>query len=59
VQAISQEPVDVLVADYRRWLVAERGLAAETVRCYGNQAKTFLGQLSVPLGEALGCTRRR
>jgi integrase/recombinase XerD len=53
VQAISQEPVDVLMADYRRWLVAERGLAAETVRCYGNQAKTFLGQLPVPLGEVL------
>src|SRR5215469_9880902 len=52
-QAVDSDPVDVLIADYRRWLVVERGLAAETVRCYGNQAKRFLGGLPVPLGEAL------
>jgi site-specific recombinase XerD len=51
--AVSSDPVDVLIAEYRRWLVAERGLASETVRCYGNQAKTFLRGLPVPLGEAL------
>jgi site-specific recombinase XerD len=50
---VSSDPVDVLIGDYRRWLAAERGLAAETVRCYGSQAKTFLCQLPAPLGEAL------
>jgi integrase/recombinase XerD len=50
---ISSDPVEVLIAEYRRWLVTERGLAAETVRCYGNQAKTFVSQLPAPLGEAL------
>jgi integrase/recombinase XerD len=49
----SSDPVEVLIVEYRRWLVAERGLAAETVRCYGNQAKTFLSRLPVPLGAAL------
>jgi integrase/recombinase XerD len=46
-------PVEALLADYRAWLVAERGLAAESVRCYANQAKTFLTQLADPLGESL------
>lgn len=30
---------------YRAWLTTERGLAAESVRCHGNQAKVFLAQL--------------
>jgi site-specific recombinase XerD len=50
---VSDDPVDVLVADYRHWLEAERGLAAETVRCYGNHAETFLGQLPAPLAQTL------
>lgn len=53
VDVASDDPVDVLVADYRRWLVAERGLAAETVRCYGSQARTFLRRLPAPLDVAL------
>jgi integrase/recombinase XerD len=46
-------PVEALLADYRAWLVAERGLAASSVRCYASQAKTFLTQLADPLGESL------
>jgi site-specific recombinase XerD len=51
--AVSSDPVDVLITEYRRWLTAERGLSSETVRCYGTQAKTFLRGLPSPLGEAL------
>jgi len=46
-------PVEALLADYRAWLVGERGLAAESVRCYATQAKTFLAQLAAPLGASL------
>lgn len=45
--------VEALVSDYRVWLVTERGLAAETVRCYGIQAKKFLAHLSDPLDVSL------
>jgi site-specific recombinase XerD len=31
-----------LLAEFGSWLTRERGLSAESVRCYGNQAKTFL-----------------
>ncbi len=51
--ALDATPVEALLADYRAWLVGERGLAAESVRCYANQAKTFLTQLADPLGESL------
>lgn len=53
VPASSADPVEVLIGEYRRWLVVERGLAAQTVRCYGSQARRFLGQLSAPLDAAL------
>jgi site-specific recombinase XerD len=46
--------VDRLLEVFGTWLVGERGLAGETVRCYRNQAKTFLAWLPTPLGEALG-----
>src|SRR6266705_1662808 len=46
-------PVEALLADYRAWLVGERGLAAESVRCYANQAKPFLAQLGDQLGASL------
>ncbi|MBM0240212.1 tyrosine-type recombinase/integrase [Micromonospora sp. ATA32] len=45
--------MEALLADYRVWLVAERGLAAESVRCYGVQARKFLVQLADPLDESL------
>ena len=44
---------EVLLARYRAWLVSERGLAAESVRCYGSQAKVFLAELPGPLEVAL------
>ena len=46
-------PVDALVAEFRRFLSAERGLAAETVRCYGNHARVFLRWLPDPVKVAL------
>lgn len=47
--------VEKLLDVFGVWLVSERGLAGETVRCYRNQAKTFLAWLPEPLGEALAC----
>jgi site-specific recombinase XerD len=44
---------EVLLGQYRAWLLTERGLAAESVRCYGNQAKVFLAQLPGSLEAAL------
>jgi integrase/recombinase XerD len=44
---------EVLLGQYRAWLTGERGLAAESVRCYGNQAKVFLDQLPGSLEAAL------
>lgn len=45
--------VEMLVGEFREWLGTERGLAAESVRCYGNQAKKFLVQLPEPVEESL------
>jgi len=45
--------VDALLADYRGYLFGERGLAAESVRCYGAGARRFLALLPEPLDEAL------
>lgn len=39
----------VLLAGFRSWLVDERGLSPETVRCYCNQAGTFLSSLPYPV----------
>jgi hypothetical protein len=41
---VDASPAAVLLAGFRSWLVAERGLSAETVRCYCNQASTFLAR---------------
>jgi integrase/recombinase XerD len=46
-------PVGLLVAEFRGWLAGERGLAVETVRCYGNHAHTFLAWLGDPLEQVL------
>ena len=43
-----------LLAGFRSWLAAERGLSRETVRCYSNQAGTFLGSLPDPVESAAG-----
>lgn len=37
-------PVEVLVADYRQWLIVDRGLAAATVLRYENLARRFLAE---------------
>ena len=44
-------PVELLVVDYRRWLVVERGLAAATVLRYENLARRFLGERAVAVGD--------
>lgn len=46
-------PVEALLADYRRYLVGQRGLAAESVRCYLNQGRKFLAVLPQPLESSL------
>lgn len=38
--------IDDVLADYRGWLFEERGLAAETLRTYTQQSKSFLTSLS-------------
>lgn len=40
----STDPVEVLVAEYREWLLVERGLADPTVLRYENLARRFLRQ---------------
>ena len=47
------EPVDVLVEEFRGFLGGERGLASETLRCYGNHARAFLAWLPQPVEVAL------
>jgi site-specific recombinase XerD len=46
-------PVMALLADYRLWLKTERSLAAESVRCYVNQASKFLAGVGVPIIDSL------
>lgn len=46
-------PVDLLLATYRDYLVGERSLAAESVRCYLVQGRKFLDELDEPLDDAL------
>jgi integrase/recombinase XerD len=43
----------VVVEQYRAFLIGERGLAAESVRCYRNHAQVFLTQLPDPVDTAL------
>ena len=42
------EPLDALVEEFRGFLGGERGLASETVRCYGSHARAFLAWLPQP-----------
>jgi site-specific recombinase XerD len=41
-QTVLATPVEKVIADYRTWLVSERGLAAPTVLRYENTARRFL-----------------
>jgi len=43
----------VLLEEFAVWLRVERGLAAETVRCYRSQAAKLLGGLPDPLEDAI------
>lgn len=45
--------VEELLADFARWLSAERGVAGETVRCYRTQGRKFLVRLPAPLAQSL------
>jgi|SRR5665647_1122396 len=47
------DDVAVVLESYRAFLVNERGLAAESVRCYLLDARVFLTQLPAPLGATL------
>jgi site-specific recombinase XerD len=47
--------VEKLLVAFGGWLVTERGLAGETVRCYRGQARTFLAWVPEPISEALAC----
>jgi site-specific recombinase XerD len=48
-----QNPAEVLLAGYRDYLTGERGLAAESVRCYVLQGRKFLAGLAEPLERSL------
>lgn len=52
-QPLDASPVGVLLGAFRTWLRVERGLAWESVRCYGQQSRAFLLALGEPLPEAL------
>jgi hypothetical protein len=48
-EAAPPDPLDELLAEYRDWLVLERGLADATVLRYDRLARRFLGErLTVP-----------
>ncbi len=51
--AIGDTPADMVLTGFRGYLVAERGLAAATVRSYTLQARKFLAQMPEPLIETL------
>jgi hypothetical protein len=51
-QAVAPQ-VAVVLEEYRVFLVAERGLAAESVRCYCSHARVFLAQLPDPVEAGL------
>jgi site-specific recombinase XerD len=53
VEPVVAAPVESLLAAYRLWLAAERGLAAGTVRFYAKQASKFLAQLDEPVTTSL------
>ncbi len=46
-------PVEVLLEQFRSYLVEERGLAAASVRAYQRYGGMFLAELAAPLGAAL------
>jgi site-specific recombinase XerD len=53
VEVVAPTPVEALTADYRTWLVHERGLAASTVLRYENLARRFLNERATVAGSRL------
>lgn len=53
VPVVLEGPVERLLADYRAYLAAERGLAAETMRHYERVARLFLADHETPDGVGL------
>jgi hypothetical protein len=51
VPASSSAPRAVALEEYREYLVRERGLASDSVRCYCNHAPDFLRVLPQPVEE--------
>jgi len=51
-------PVERVLGEFRAWLVAERGLAAESVRCYVHSGTPVPGQLAGAAGGRLGGSGR-
>jgi integrase/recombinase XerD len=51
--ASATSAVEVLLAGYRDYLIGERGLAAESVRCYIVQGRKFLVAVAEPLVTSL------
>jgi len=51
---VATTPVEVLLGEYRRYLIAERGLVAGTVVQRERVARLFLAGLSEPIEEHLG-----
>lgn len=52
-QECEVEPREELLDEFADWLRVERGLAAESVRCYRSQGAKLLGSLADPLDEAI------
>ncbi|MEU7206674.1 site-specific integrase [Streptomyces sp. NPDC045470] len=50
---VGGDAVQEMLADYAAYLRGERGLAAESVRCYCGQARKFLAALPAPLDDSL------
>jgi site-specific recombinase XerC len=50
---VDASPAAVLLAGFRSWLVAERGLSPETVRYYCNQVSLFLASLPEPVDSSV------
>lgn len=50
---VDATPAETLLAEFRDWLVSERGLASDSVRCYVVQARPFVASLPEPLDAAL------
>jgi site-specific recombinase XerD len=53
IMSVGASPAAVVLAGFRSWLVVERGLSRETVRCYCSPAGTFLASLPDPVDIAV------